>query len=38
VNDFWKLCGIEAYSLRATTICILIDNVSELTARTNDEG
>src|SRR5437868_10202766 len=30
VNDFHKLCGIEAY---APT-----DNVSELTARTNDEG
>jgi len=30
VNDFRKLCGIEAYC--AT------DNVSELTARTNDEG
>jgi D-sedoheptulose 7-phosphate isomerase len=30
VNDFRKLCGIEAYSP--------IDNVSELTARTNDEG
>jgi D-sedoheptulose 7-phosphate isomerase len=30
VNDFRKLCGIEAYA--AT------DNVSELTARTNDEG
>jgi len=30
VNDFRKLCGIEAY---APT-----DNVSELTARTNDEG
>jgi D-sedoheptulose 7-phosphate isomerase len=29
-NDFRKLCGIEAY---APT-----DNVSELTARTNDEG
>ena len=29
-NDFRKLCGIEAYC--AT------DNVSELTARTNDEG
>jgi D-sedoheptulose 7-phosphate isomerase len=30
VNDFRKLCCIEAYSP--------IDNVSELTARTNDEG
>lgn len=30
VNDFRKLCGIEAY---APT-----DNVSELTARANDEG
>jgi D-sedoheptulose 7-phosphate isomerase len=30
VNDFRKLCGIEAY---APT-----DNTSELTARTNDEG
>jgi D-sedoheptulose 7-phosphate isomerase len=30
VNDFRKLCGIEAY---APT-----DNISELTARTNDEG
>jgi D-sedoheptulose 7-phosphate isomerase len=30
VNDFRKLRGIEAYSP--------IDNVSELTARTNDEG
>ena len=30
VNDFRKLCGIESYS--AT------DNVSELTARINDEG
>src|SRR5713226_4845286 len=30
VNDFRKLCGIEVYSP--------IDNVSELTARTNDEG
>jgi D-sedoheptulose 7-phosphate isomerase len=30
VNDFRKLCGIEAY---APT-----DNVSELTARTNDHG
>jgi D-sedoheptulose 7-phosphate isomerase len=29
-NDFRKLCGIEAYSP--------VDNVSELTARTNDEG
>lgn len=29
-NDFRKLCGIEAYSP--------IDNVSELTARANDEG
>lgn len=30
VNDFRKLCCIEAYSP--------VDNVSELTARTNDEG
>ena len=30
VNDFRKLCGIDAYSP--------VDNVSELTARTNDEG
>ena len=30
MNDFRKLCGFEAY---APT-----DNVSELTARTNDEG
>ena len=30
VNDFRKLCKIEAYSA--------IDNVSELTARINDEG
>jgi len=30
VNDFRKLCGIEAYTP--------IDNVAELTARTNDEG
>jgi D-sedoheptulose 7-phosphate isomerase len=30
VNDFRKLCGIEAYCPT--------DNVSELTARTNDEG
>lgn len=30
VNDFRKLCGIEAYTP--------IDNVSELTARVNDEG
>jgi D-sedoheptulose 7-phosphate isomerase len=30
VNDFRKLCGIELYSP--------VDNVSELTARTNDEG
>jgi D-sedoheptulose 7-phosphate isomerase len=30
VNDFRKLCGIEAYSPA--------DNVSELTARANDEG
>ncbi len=30
VNDFRKICGMEAY---APT-----DNVSELTARTNDEG
>ena len=30
VNDFRKLCAIEAYTP--------VDNVSELTARTNDEG
>ena len=30
VNDFRKLCDIEA--------CTPVDNVSELTARTNDEG
>src|SRR3990172_5799276 len=30
VNDFRKLCGIEAYTP--------VDNVSELTARTNVEG
>lgn len=30
VNDFRKLCGIEAYTP--------LDNISELTARTNDEG
>src|SRR5207245_146810 len=30
VNDFRKLAGIETYSP--------VDNVSELTARTNDEG
>ena len=30
VNDFRKLCGIESYTP--------IDNVSELTARINDEG
>ena len=30
VNDFRKLCGIESYSPT--------DNVSELTARINDEG
>ena len=30
VNDFRKLCGFEAYSP--------LDNVSELTARINDEG
>src|SRR4030088_114447 len=30
VNDFRKLCGIETYSP--------VDNVSELTARTNEEG
>lgn len=30
VNDFRKLCGIEAYCL--------MDNVAELTARANDEG
>src|ERR1700676_3459430 len=30
VNDFRKIAGIEAYTP--------VDNVSELTARTNDEG
>jgi len=30
VNDFRKLCGIEAYTP--------VDNVAELTARVNDEG
>ena len=30
VNDYRKICGIEAYTP--------IDNVSELTARTNDSG
>ena len=30
VNDFRKLCNVEAYSPT--------DNVSEITARTNDEG
>jgi len=30
VNDFRKLCGIESYTP--------VDNVSELTARINDEG
>src|SRR3989442_8141501 len=30
VNDFRKLCGIEAYTPT--------DNVAELTARTNDDG
>jgi len=30
VNDFRKICGIEAYAP--------VDNVSELTARTNDDG
>ncbi len=30
VNDFRKLCGIESYTP--------VDNVSELTARTNDDG
>ena len=30
VNDFRKLCNIEAYTPT--------DNVAELTARTNDEG
>ena len=30
VNDFRKICGIETYTPT--------DNVSELTARTNDEG
>jgi D-sedoheptulose 7-phosphate isomerase len=29
-NDFRKLCGIESYAV--------VDNVSELTARANDEG
>ena len=30
VNDFRKLCKVEAYAIT--------DNVSEITARTNDEG
>ena len=30
VNDFRKLCNIDAYTP--------VDNVSEITARTNDEG
>jgi len=30
VNDFRKICNIEAYTP--------VDNISELTARTNDEG
>ena len=30
MNDFRKICGIEAYSP--------VDNVSELTARINDNG
>ena len=30
VNDFRKICGLEAYTPT--------DNVSELTARVNDEG
>src|SRR5262252_7741643 len=30
VNDFRKIAGIEAYTP--------VDNISELTARTNDEG
>ena len=30
VNDFRKIAGIESYTP--------VDNVSELTARTNDEG
>ncbi len=30
VNDFRKICGIESYAP--------VDNVAELTARTNDEG
>jgi len=30
VNDFRKLCGIESYSVS--------DNISELSARINDEG
>src|SRR5688500_16669893 len=30
VNDFRKICGLEAYTP--------VDNVSELTARANDEG
>ena len=30
VNDFRKICGFEAYTP--------VDNVSELTARVNDEG
>lgn len=30
VNDFRKLCGIDAYTP--------VDNISEITAKTNDEG
>jgi D-sedoheptulose 7-phosphate isomerase len=30
VNDFRKICGIESYAIT--------DNISELTARTNDDG
>ena len=30
VNDFRKLCNIDAYTP--------VDNISEITARTNDEG
>ena len=30
VNDFRKLCNIEAYSP--------VDNISEITAKTNDDG
>ena len=30
MNDFRKLCGIDAYTP--------VDNISEITAKTNDEG